>query len=83
MPLWIICTLVAAAMQAVRTAYQKQLAEQSSATAATLARYLYALPFAWLYLAALLPSQQAPLQFSAAFWGYSIAASVTQIIATV
>lgn len=49
---WVWWTLLAAFMQAVRTAGQKYLSSEVSALATTLVRYLYGLPFAgiWLYL---------------------------------
>jgi len=48
--IWIYFTLLAATMQAVRTAGQKQLSGKLSAMATTGVRYIYALPFAWGYL---------------------------------
>lgn len=53
MPLWIIATIFAACMQAVRTAGQKQLSQASSPFGATAVRYLHGLPMAWLYFAVL------------------------------
>lgn len=50
MEIWIYFTLLAATMQAVRTAGQKQLSSHLNAMATTSVRYVYALPFAWLYL---------------------------------
>lgn len=47
---WIYFTVLAAFMQAVRTAGQKQLSKQLSPMATTLVRFLFALPFVWLYL---------------------------------
>ena len=84
MPLWILFTLMAAFMQAIRTACQKTLAERSSTAGATLARSLFALPLAWgyLYLVWQLNPPQAPLQFSISFGLYAVFASIAQIIAT-
>jgi len=48
--LWIYFTLLAAFMQAIRTAGQKQLSGHLNAMATTGVRYIYALPFACLYL---------------------------------
>ncbi|MFT6433137.1 MAG: drug/metabolite transporter (DMT)-like permease [Candidatus Azotimanducaceae bacterium] len=48
---WVWWTLLAAMMQAVRTAGQKQLTSHVTPLAATLVRYLYGLPFALLWLA--------------------------------
>ncbi len=50
MEIWIYFTLLAATMQAVRTAGQKQLSGKLNSMATTGVRYLYALPFAWGYL---------------------------------
>ncbi|MCF6193045.1 MAG: hypothetical protein L3J46_01775 [Kangiellaceae bacterium] len=50
MELWIYFTILAALMQAVRTAGQKQLSHHLSAAATTLVRFLFALPLVWSYL---------------------------------
>tara|TARA_B110000003_G_scaffold81490_2_gene83241 strand:+ start:2035 stop:2928 length:894 start_codon:yes stop_codon:yes gene_type:complete len=47
---WVWWTLLAAMMQAVRTAGQKQLTAAVTPLAATLVRYLFGLPFALLWL---------------------------------
>lgn len=47
---WIGFTLLAAFMQAVRTAGQKQLSLSLTAMSTTLSRYLFGLPVAWLVL---------------------------------
>ena len=54
MPLWIAFTLVAAFSQNVRSALQKSLASDLTATGASYVRFLYGLPFAALYLIVLL-----------------------------
>lgn len=83
MPLWITCTLLAAALQALRTAAQKQLATSISPMGATAARYLFGLPIAAAYLAILLATQQAELPaLNARFVGYALAAGAVQIFAT-
>lgn len=51
---WVVWTLLAATMQALRSAAQKRLAEQVSAQAVTLVRYLFGLPFAVGYAGLLL-----------------------------
>ncbi|WDE09614.1 DMT family transporter [Thalassomonas haliotis] len=84
MQTWIYFTLLAALMQAIRTAGQKQLSGHLNAMATTGVRYLYALPFAWLYLYALLEHYQMPLpQLNQAFLQYASIACVTQILGTV
>ena len=51
--LWIPITIVAAFMQNARSALQKHLKGRLSTLGATYVRFLYALPFAILYVAAL------------------------------
>jgi drug/metabolite transporter (DMT)-like permease len=80
---WIGFTLLAAFMQAVRTAGQKQLSRNLSAMSTTLSRYLFGLPVALLYTAALwFVQQDVSPQWSAAFLGWAGLASVAQIGAT-
>ena len=79
---WIFWTILAATMQSVRTAGQKQLNQSVSAESATLARYLFALPVilgygAWLFEVRALP------QVSMAFGAKVVAAGVLQIFATI
>ncbi|WDE02987.1 DMT family transporter [Thalassomonas viridans] len=84
MQTWIYFTLLAALMQAVRTAGQKQLSGHLNAMATTGVRYLYALPFAWLYLFVLLEYRQTALpELNQAFLQYASIACVTQILGTV
>ena len=71
-------------MQAIRTAGQKQLTQHLNAMATTGVRYIYALPFAWLYLwwvadyrALEIPS------LNTQFLQYALIACVMQIIGTV
>lgn len=79
---WIFWTVLAATMQSVRMAGQKQLNQSVSAESATLARYLFALPLIlgygfWLFEARSLP----PVTF--AFGVKVIAAGILQIFATI
>ena len=53
MELWIPITIAAAFMQNLRSALQKYLKGRLSTGGATYSRFFYAVPFAWLYLAAL------------------------------
>ena len=81
---WVLWTFLAATMQAVRTAGQKQLAEVVSPLTATLVRYLFGLPFAFLYLGFL--ASQRDWQFpdlNMVFLGSGFAAGVLQIVATI
>jgi hypothetical protein len=80
---WIPITLLAAASQAVRTALQRHLKGRLSTNGASFTRFVFGLPFAALYLAALvslvfgrLPSPR-PI-----FWVWAIGADVSPILAT-
>ena len=80
---WIYFTLLAATMQAVRTAGQKQLSGKLNAMATTSVRYVYALPFAWAYLWWVLNFRQLPSpNLNNTFLTYALIACVTQIIGT-
>lgn len=84
MEIWVYFTLLAALMQAVRTAGQKQLTTHLNAMATTGVRYIYALPFAWLYLWLMLDFRNAPMpELNGQFLQYAIIACVMQIIGTV
>lgn len=83
MELWIYFTLLAATMQAVRTAGQKQLTQHLNAMATTGVRYFYALPFAWLYLWWMLDYRQLPMpELNTQFLQFGLVACVMQIIGT-
>ena len=79
---WIAWTLLAALLQSVRTAAQKQLNTDISAEGATLVRYLFGLPFALLYLAALTHGIEIPT-VNHVFLLAVLAAGFLQILATV
>ncbi len=84
MDLWIYFTLLAALMQAVRTAGQKKLTQHLNAMATTGVRYIYALPFALLYLYWMLDYRELAMpSFNAQFLQYVLVACVMQIIGTV
>jgi drug/metabolite transporter (DMT)-like permease len=71
-------------MQTVRTAGQKHLTTHLDATAATLVRFLFGLPFVLIYLIGVLLWFDAELPaLNALFIGHAVFASVTQILATV
>ena len=81
---WIFWTLLAAGMQSVRTAAQRSLRGSVKVETATLARYLFGLPFALAWLIFLLIAGDRSLPSpSAAFWIYGLAAGILQILATV
>jgi drug/metabolite transporter (DMT)-like permease len=82
--IWIYFTLLAATMQAVRTAGQKQLSGKLNAMATTAVRYVYALPFAWIYLGWMLSFKEVETpELNNQFLVYALIACVTQIIGTV
>ena len=84
MATWIYFTLLAATMQAVRTAGQKQLTAHLNAMATTGVRYIFALPFAWLYLWWIIDYRQVSVpQLNEQFLQYALIACVMQIIGTV
>lgn len=81
---WIIFTCLAAFMQAVRTAAQKQLAGNLSPTAVTASRYIFGLPFIAAYFLILTAYYDVlSLTPSLEFFSYAIIASVAQVIATI
>ena len=83
MEIWIYFTLLAAFMQAVRTAGQKKLSGHLNSMATTSVRYVYALPFAWGYLWWLLDYRSVEIpDLNASFIQYALLGSVAQIIGT-
>ena len=86
MEAWISFTIFAAFMQAIRTAGQKRMASELSPMGTTLARYLFGLPFAVVYLILVIPDQTAKLISSSItnreFVIYASLAGVAQILAT-
>ena len=80
---WIPLTLFAAFAQNLRSLLQKQLTGRLSVTGAMATRFLYAVPFALLYLSVLSHVLQAPLpQAHAAFVGWCLLGGVAQILGT-
>ena len=80
---WILWTLLAATMQSVRTAAQKQLADDMSAIAATLVRYLFGVPFVIGYFAVVSGRAELLPDLNATFLICATVAGVLQIVATV
>lgn len=81
---WVFWTLLAATMQAVRTAGQKQLSMSVSPLGTTMVRYLFGLPFAIAYLAILAADRGLALPPpNIEFLLAGFAAGVLQIVATV
>ena len=81
---WIFWSLLAAAMQSVRTAGQKYLTTDVSPLGATLVRYQFGLPFVGLYLGWLMtqPGNGLP-EANPVFLVYGLAAGCLQIVATI
>jgi drug/metabolite transporter (DMT)-like permease len=80
---WIPITIAAALMQALRTGLQKRLTLNLSATANTLARYLYGLPFVLVYLSAVLTlTGEARPTFNTSFLINCVVGGLAQIAAT-
>lgn len=81
---WVGWTLLAALMQAVRTAGQKRLAGFVSPLTATLVRYLFGLPFALAYLLLLSSDRPEILpELNITFYISGLIAGLLQILATV
>ncbi|MBL8629768.1 MAG: DMT family transporter [Rhodospirillaceae bacterium] len=81
--IWIPITIAAAAMQTARTTLQKNLATNLSTNASTLARYLYGLPIAMIYLVVVRAFDAAPQpDFNMTFALNILMGGVAQIIAT-
>lgn len=84
MPLWIPITIAAAFLQNLRSALQRQLARDLTATSATYVRFLFGLPVALLYVGALLIAfDETPPVPPALFYAYVFVGGLAQIIGTV
>ena len=81
--LWIPFTIAAAFFQNLRSAAQRQLKSQLSDVAAASVRFLYALPFAllWLLLLAYGFNMSIP-EGSLSFVGWVVGGSIAQILFT-
>ena len=83
MEIWIYFTLLAAFMQAVRTAGQKQLSVKLNSMATTGVRYIFALPLSWAYLWWMLDFRDVEVPvLNNDFLQYSLIACITQIWGT-
>lgn len=80
--LWLALTLLAAFMQAVRTAAQKKLANKLDAAIVTWVRFAFGLPFALLLLAYLFKGNLNQLTLSLRFMLLALLIAVSQLIAT-
>ena len=83
MEIWVYFTLLAAFMQAVRTAGQKQLSVKLNSMATTGVRYIFALPLSWAYLWWMLDFRQVAVpELNNNFLQYALIACITQIWGT-
>ncbi|MEW6690875.1 MAG: EamA/RhaT family transporter, partial [Pseudomonadota bacterium] len=81
--LWIPVTLWAALAQTVRNAAQRSLTAELGTLGATLVRFLYGLPFAFLWLVLVKVFVEEPVPgANLPFAGWVLLASVSQIVAT-
>ena len=83
--MWIVFTLMAAFMQAWRNAFQKQLSSTVDVYGVTLARFIFGLPLAAIYLSSLYHFQPiaSVTHFTTQYWIYIAIAGLSQIMATV
>jgi drug/metabolite transporter (DMT)-like permease len=79
---WIPITLGAAASQAVRTALQRHLKGRLSTNGAAFTRFVFGLPLASVYLAALVGGGGDLPRPTPTFWTWVVVAAVSQIVAT-
>lgn len=81
--LWIAATLIAAAAQTARNALQRNLTSSLGTLGATQVRFLYGLPFALLFMGAmvLITGLEAPAA-SERFLAFTAAGGIAQILAT-
>lgn len=82
MEAWFAITVAAAFLQNVRSLLQKTLTQSLSTTAAAYVRFCYALPFAWLYVAALVGSGVALPAPNSQFLLSCVAGGSGQIVGT-
>lgn len=81
--LWVVFTLVAAAAQTARNALQRDLTETLGTAGATHVRFLFGLPFALLFLAAVLAATGEPVpEPNWPFLGWTAFGGLAQIAAT-
>ena len=81
--LWALFTVIAAASQTVRNATQRELTTTLGTAGATHVRFLFGLPFAVLFLVAVvIASGQALPRPPISFWPWVLAGALAQIAAT-
>jgi drug/metabolite transporter (DMT)-like permease len=81
--LWAVFTLIAAFVQTLRNAMQRELTASLGTVGATHVRFLFGLPFALVFLAGVLAATGSPLpQPGWNFWPWVIDGAVAQVAAT-
>ncbi|MGE0627752.1 MAG: EamA family transporter [Hyphomicrobiaceae bacterium] len=81
--IWIALTVLAALLQAVRTAAQRDLNQRMSALATTYVRSLMGLPLMVVYLAVVVRlSGEGVPKLGSAFLAYALAGAIAQVMAT-
>ena len=78
---WIIITIGAAFLQNLRSLLQRRLAGKLSVNGASFVRFVYALPFAWVY-ASWVMNDQVLHTLTTPFFGYCLIGGVAQMFAT-
>jgi drug/metabolite transporter (DMT)-like permease len=79
---WAVFVVIAAAAQTLRNAAQRQVTGAAGVLGATLVRFLYGLPFAALFFAAIVYVQGLPPEPGAGFYAWTVFGALTQILAT-
>jgi len=83
MELWIPITLAAAFLQNLRSALQKHVKDRLTTAGASYTRFLYAVPFALLYLASISQITDSPVpNINADFVVYCLVGGTAQIVGT-
>lgn len=83
--LWVFIVVWAALAQTARNAAQRSLVAQAGTLGATLARFLYGLPFAgaWVLVLQALPATRSAFpEFGPAYWGWLVVGAAGQLSAT-
>lgn len=79
---WILLTMLAALMQAVRTAGQKRLAESLDVVIVSWVRFVFGLPFALLFFFLLVPKGLSFSELPIKYWLYISIIALSQLVAT-
>jgi len=83
--LWIPITLAASFFQTIRLAVQKWLSGRLTVMGSAFTRFLYGMPFAWIFLAVLWHTKGPPglVEWPPAFFIWTVTGSAAQIFATI